>query len=107
RRHWLDTASSSAAPTERASGFQDPEAALRVVRAHIAAALGHADAGEVDPELTFKDLGFDSLSAVELRNRLSAVTGLRLPSGLLFDHPTPDALARHLHASSHEVDAES
>ncbi|MFF0001782.1 phosphopantetheine-binding protein, partial [Streptomyces avermitilis] len=70
---------------------------LALVRSHIATVLGHTTPDTIPPDRAFRDLGFDSLTAVELRNRLSHTTGLRLPTTLAFDHPNPTTLTHHLH----------
>ncbi len=68
-----------------------------LVTATTATVLAHPDPNAIDPDRPFKDLGIDSLTALELRNGLSAHTGLTLPATLVFDHPTPAAVAHHIH----------
>ncbi|MGW0396195.1 type I polyketide synthase, partial [Streptomyces sp. NPDC003042] len=79
-------------PAERDQALTD------LVRAQVAAVLGHSDHSGIDADRAFQELGFDSLTAVELRNQLNSTTGMRLPSTLVFDYPNPAALAAHLSA---------
>ncbi|MBL1082491.1 SDR family NAD(P)-dependent oxidoreductase [Streptomyces actinomycinicus] len=85
---------------ERLAGLLEGEREpflTELVQSHVATILGYRSAQDIGRTLAFRELGFDSLAAVELRNRLNAATGLRLPATLVFDHPTPAELARHLH----------
>ncbi|HYZ82133.1 MAG TPA: SDR family NAD(P)-dependent oxidoreductase, partial [Solirubrobacteraceae bacterium] len=100
------------APTRRAHNalaqrLADTPAAvvLELVRAEIATVLGHSSSSDVDPDVDFLELGFDSLAALELRNRLSTVTGLRLPPTLTFDYRTANEIVRKLMDTNEEGDA--
>ncbi|WP_328928359.1 SDR family NAD(P)-dependent oxidoreductase [Streptomyces sp. NBC_00190] len=83
----------------RLADLSQPEqraALLDLVRTHVAALLGYEDPAEVPSDRGFTDLGFDSVAAVDLRTRLVAATGRPLPTSMIYDHPSPGALAAHL-----------
>ncbi|MFF1280474.1 SDR family NAD(P)-dependent oxidoreductase [Streptomyces sp. NPDC058299] len=95
------TAASAEPLPRRLAGLSTADALrllVETVCGHVADVLGHGSGSVVDPQRPLGDLGVDSLAALELRNRLGADTGLRLSTTLTFDHPTSDALARHLFA---------
>ncbi|MFD6422244.1 type I polyketide synthase [Streptomyces sp. NPDC060198] len=120
RRYWLDAGTAAAGPLAsvlaRGQGEEEgrgerqgpesrfaalspaarAEALLDLVVRQTAEVLGHEDTGEIGADHAFKGLGLESLTAVDLRNRLAAATGVRLPATLVFDHPTPAAVAAHL-----------
>ncbi|WP_142278847.1 SDR family NAD(P)-dependent oxidoreductase, partial [Mycobacterium sherrisii] len=95
----LAAAKSKSALAQRLHGLSEPEQhalLLDLVRSHIATVLGSTTADAIDPDKAFGDLGFDSLTAVEMRNRLKTATGLALSPTLIFDYPTPNGLAGYL-----------
>jgi polyketide synthase 12 len=95
----LTAAKSKSALAHRLHGLSEPEqhaVLLDLVRSHIATVLGNTTAEAVDPDKAFQDLGFDSLTAVEMRNRLKTATGLPLSPTLIFDYPTPNGLAGYI-----------
>jgi acyl transferase domain-containing protein len=84
------------------AGLSDPEAEALVVELVVTQAaivLGHGDGGGIEATRAFTDLGFTSMTGVELRNRLRAATGLRIPLSAIFDHPTPHTLGQHIRAA--------
>ncbi|MFH8420303.1 type I polyketide synthase, partial [Streptomyces sp. NPDC018038] len=129
RRHWITAESdplrppsAGAAPTPpagvpvpeaagetpdasdgEAAGTLTGPAALELVRAHTAAVLRYDSPAEIEPRRTFKELGIDSVTVVELRNRLVAATGRKLPTTVVYDHPSPAALAALLAGDRHDA----
>ncbi|MBP2325804.1 pimaricinolide synthase PimS1 [Kibdelosporangium banguiense] len=78
------------------TGGERERALLELVTSHVAAVLAHPSGAAIGPDRAFKELGFDSLAAIELRNALNSACGLRLPTTLVFDYPTSRAVASYL-----------
>nr|WP_020497365.1 type I polyketide synthase [Sciscionella marina] len=98
-RRATGAASQAATPSGDFAGLEPGEripALAELVRAQVAVVLGHESGADIEEHSAFSELGFDSLTAVELRNALDAATGLRLPATLIFDYPNPRVLAAHL-----------
>ncbi|GAA0440340.1 hypothetical protein Acor_12860 [Acrocarpospora corrugata] len=115
RSHYAPAAAGPRSPSTPAPAVTSGDAPVGLSRREIrelvlstaAGVLGHGDGAGVEPYRTFKDLGFESAATEDLRARLRAATGLRLPTGLLFDHPTPDRLTEHLYALTRGGTAEA
>src|SRR6202012_5390562 len=96
----LAAAKSKSALLQRLEGLPEDEqhaVLLDLVRSNIATVLGSTSPEAIDPDRAFQELGFDSLTAVEMRNRLKSATGLALSPTLIFDYPTPAALAGYMY----------
>ncbi|MER7761398.1 SDR family NAD(P)-dependent oxidoreductase [Streptomyces sp. NPDC097619] len=91
-----DPAAELGAKLAALSDIEQEQLVLTLVRDTVAAVLVRGDGDSIAPDRAFQDLGFDSLTAVDLRNRLTAATGIKLPGTLVFDHPTPAALTGYL-----------
>ncbi|MEW2554403.1 type I polyketide synthase [Streptomyces zhihengii] len=85
----------AARPAAPADGTSEREL-WTLVRGEAAVVLGHTDTERIGADSTFKELGFDSVTVVQLRDRLNTATGLEMPASLAYDHPTPAAVVRHL-----------
>jgi acyl transferase domain-containing protein len=118
RRFWLGTEGDAPSPIKTRSGDfaerlksltpnEQHRQLVELVCTHAAAVLGHSGSHDIDAERVFQDLGFESLTGVELRNRLKTDTGLALSRTLIFDYPTPTALADHLQQLLHGDHEES
>ncbi len=97
----LAASKSKSALAQRIHGLSEDEqhaVLLDLVRSHIATVLGTVAPEAIDADKAFQELGFDSLTAVEMRNRLKAATGLSLSPTLIFDYPTPNGLASYIRA---------
>ncbi|BBC30136.1 Polyketide synthase [Streptomyces graminofaciens] len=118
QRYWLDSPQGAAAPELPAAEPDMDSPAVRtptgggrlepaeLVRTHVARVLGHLSADAVPLGTSFKELGFSSLMGVELSDLLSRSTGARLPSTLIYDHPTPEALIRYVRNTAEDDAAE-
>ncbi|MGB3442610.1 MAG: beta-ketoacyl synthase N-terminal-like domain-containing protein, partial [Actinophytocola sp.] len=96
RRHWLQDGPEPAALAPESA----PHDLLDLVRQEVATVLGYENPQQVNGEFSFEELGVDSITAVQLQERLTSATGLALPTSLVFDQPTPAAVARFLHHES-------
>ncbi|MBM7769828.1 acyl transferase domain-containing protein/thioesterase domain-containing protein [Actinokineospora baliensis] len=100
KRYWVDAVGTTT--PEQPAPFTAPESMLDLVQAATARVLGHNDPSAVEVDREFLELGLDSLTALDLRALLKEAAGIDLPASIVFDHPTPSDLARHLEGAPAE-----